>query len=210
MTSLLFVTSSLFGKDGKSSLIAAELVDAWRQSHPGTKVAERHLDSESIPHLSGSTLGAVFAPAEQRSDAQRKAVAFADELIEEVEAADTLVLAVPMYNFSIPSTFKAWIDHITRAGRTFRYAENGPEGLLKSKKVFLIVSRGGVYTGESPAKAFDFQEPYLRWMLGFIGLSDLTFIHVEGQQISPDAATAGLDRARRTIGDVLPEGASAA
>ena len=209
MSNLLFVKSSLFGPDGKSSQVASEFVEAFRQFRPGTTIVERRLDADSIPHLSGATFAAVMTPSEKRSKDQEQRAAFADSLIEEVEAADILVLAVPMYNFSIPSTFKAWIDHITRAGRTFRYGAAGPEGLLKGKKVFIIVSRGGVYTGESPAKPLDFQEPYLRSMLGFLGLDDLTFIHVEGLQVSPESAAAGLDRARKTIGVVLPRAAAA-
>ncbi len=209
MSNLLFVKSSLFGGDGKSSQIASEFIEALRRARPGTTVVERSLEADSIPHLSGATMAALMTPSEKRSQDQQRAVAFADSLIEQVEAADTLVLAVPMYNFSVPSTFKAWIDHITRAGRTFRYAASGPEGLLKGKKVFIIVSRGGVYTGDSPAKALDFQEPYLRSMLGFLGLDDLTFIHVEGLQVSPEFAAAGLDRARRAISVVLPQASAA-
>jgi FMN-dependent NADH-azoreductase len=207
MSKLLFVKSSLFGRDGKSTQIASEFVDALRRVRPGITVVERNLDADSIPHLSGATMAALMTPSEKRTKDQDQAVAFADSLIEEVESADTLVLAVPMYNFSVPSTFKAWIDHITRAGRTFRYGAAGPEGLLKGKKVFLIVSRGGVYTGDSPAKPLDFQEPYLRSMLGFLGLDDLTFIHVEGLQVSPESAAAGLDRARKAISVVLPRAA---
>jgi FMN-dependent NADH-azoreductase len=109
-----------------------------------------------------------------------------------------------MYNFSIPSTLKAWIDHITRAGRTFRYGAAGAEGLLKGKKVFIVTGRGGVYSGDSPARGMDFQEPYLRAMLGFLGLDDITFIHVEGLKVSPEAAASGLERARKSIGDLLP------
>ena len=114
-----------------------------------------------------------------------------------------------MYNFTIPSTLKAWIDHIARAGRTFRYTAAGPEGLLKGRRVFVVASRGGVYTGESPARALDFQEPYLRSMLAFLGLTDVTFIHVEGLQVSPEAAAAGIDRARQAIGGMLPTAAAA-
>lgn len=125
--------------------------------------------------------------------------------IEDVEAADAIVIAAPMYNFSIPSTLKAWLDHITQAGRTFRYtAEGRPEGLLKDKKVYVVASRGGVYTGDSPVKTMDFQEPYLRHMLGFIGLTDVSFVHVEAQRISPAATEAGLNKARQTIAQIAP------
>jgi FMN-dependent NADH-azoreductase len=199
MSKLLLVTSSLFGDQSKSAQLAREFVAAWRGAHPGTTVVERALTPESIPHLSLDALGALMTPAEQRSGAQHSTVAFADRLIEELEAADTIVLAVPMYNFSIPSTLKAWIDHIARAGRTFRYTAQGPEGLLKGKKVFVVTGRGGVYTGDSPAKVFDFQEPYLRGVLGFLGMTDVNFIHVEGLKVSPEAAEQGVARARAAI-----------
>jgi FMN-dependent NADH-azoreductase len=209
MANLLHVSSSLFGQNGKSSQIAAEFIEAWRRDHPRAQVVERRLDTQSMPHLSAATLGALASRAEERTDEQHRAVAFADRLIEEVEAADTIVLAVPMYNFTIPSTLKAWIDHIARAGRTFRYTAASPEGLLKGRKVFVVASRGGVYTGESPARALDFQEPYLKSVLAFLGLTDVTFVHVEGLQISPEAAAAGIDRARQAIGGMLPTAAAA-
>jgi FMN-dependent NADH-azoreductase len=199
MSKILLVTSSLFGDQSKSAQIAGELVEAWRRNHPGTAVVERALNPDSIPHLNLAALGALMTPAEQRSAEQSASVDFADHLIEELEAADTIVLAVPMYNFSIPSTLKAWIDHIARAGRTFRYTAAGPEGLLKGKRVFVVTGRGGVYTGDAPAKLLDFQEPYLRGVLGFLGLTDTTFVHVEGLKVSPEAAERGIARARDEI-----------
>jgi len=209
MANLLFVTSSLFGDGSQSRLIASDLIDRWRQSDPRSTVVERELTADGIPHLSLAALTASMTPADARSTAERQAAALADTLIEEVEAADVIVLAAPMYNFSIPSTLKAWIDHITRAGRTFRYGAAGAEGLLKGKKVFIITGRGGIYSGDSPAKSLDFQEPYLRAMLGFLGLLDVTFIHVEGLKISPEAAASGIERARKAIGDLLPAAVAA-
>ena len=209
MANLLFVASSLFGDGSQSRLIASEFIDRWRQSHPHTTVVERDLAADDIPHLSLAAFAASLTPADTRSTAEHRAAALADALIEEVEAADVIVIAAPMYNFSIPSTLKAWIDHITRAGRTFRYGAAGAEGLLKGKKVFIITGRGGIYSDDSPAKDMDFQEPYLRAMLGFLGLDDVTFIHVEGLKISPEAAASGIERARKTIGDLLPIAAAA-
>jgi FMN-dependent NADH-azoreductase len=205
MSKLLLVTSSLFGDQSKSTQLAGEFVEAWHRTHPGTAVVERALTPEAIPHLSLGALGALMTPAEQRSSEQHATVAFADRLIEELETAETIVLAVPMYNFSIPSTLKAWIDHVARAGRTFRYTATGPEGLLKGKQVFVITGRGGVYTGDSPAKVFDFQEPYLRGVLGFLGLTDVTFVHVEGLKVSPEAAEQGVARARDAIAAIAEQ-----
>jgi FMN-dependent NADH-azoreductase len=172
-------------------------------------VTERELTPTSMPHLSLDALGALMTPPEQRTAEQAKSVAFADRLIEELEAADTIVLAVPMYNFSIPSTLKAWIDHVARAGRTFRYTASGPEGLLKGKKSSRSPG-GGFYTGDSPARSLDFQEPYLRGVLGFLGLTDVSFIHVEGLKVSPETAEEGIARARAVVAatfEVLPEAA---
>jgi len=204
MSSLLIVTSSVFGEASQSRQMAQEVVASLRRTNPLMRVVERDLTPATMPHLSNETLTALAAPAEQRTPAQREAATFADALIEEVETADTIVLAVPMYNFSIPSTLKAWLDHIARRGRTFRYTEAGPEGLLKGKKVFVVTGRGGIYSGESPARALDFQEPYLRAFLGFVGLTDISFVHVEGLNISPEEAEKGRTRAREAIGTLVP------
>jgi FMN-dependent NADH-azoreductase len=205
MSKLLFVTSSLFGAESKSRQIALEFIEAWRTAHPATLVTTRDLNAGTMPHISLDTLGALMTPAEKRTRDQQAAVDFSDRLIAELEAADAIVIAAPMYNFSIPSTLKAWIDHVARAGRTFRYTAAGtPEGLLRNKRVFIVTGRGGFYAGESPARALDFQEPYLRAVLGFIGLADVSFIHVEGLKAGPEAAAKGLDRARASIGALVP------
>jgi FMN-dependent NADH-azoreductase len=208
MNKLLFVTSSVFGPESKTGQIGAELVAAWRKAHPGTAVVERALSPESLPHLTQETIAAWLLPEEKRSPRQREIAAFADAIIAEVEAAETVVIAAPMYNFTISSTLKSWIDHLARAGRTFRYSAAGPEGLLKGKKVFIVTGRGGVYSGDSPARGLDFQEPYLRAVLGFLGLNDITFIHVEGLAISPEAAASGLERARKAVNDIVPRAAA--
>ena len=202
MKSLLFLTSSLFGEDSKSTRLAGEFVSAWKVANGPVRIIHRDLANDEVPHLTGEHLAAWMTAPGQRSERQQRIANESDPLLEEVEAADVIVIAAPMYNFSISSTLKAWIDHITRAGRTFQYTANGPEGLLKNKKVFVVTARGGIYTGDSPAKAYDFQEPYLRTILGFNGLTDVTFIHVEGQKISPDAADAGIAQARQAVSDI--------
>ena len=200
MSKTLFVTSSLFGENSKSREIALEVVKVLREADHTSDVVQR--DVNSVAHLSGEELQALMTAPEARSERQAEVVRQADRLIAEVEAADTIVVAAPMYNFSISSPLKAWIDHIARAGRTFRYTASGPEGLLKGKKVIVVASRGGSYAGA--AKAMDFQEPYLRAMFGFLGLTDVTFIHVESQNISPDAAKDGMALARRKVGEMFP------
>jgi FMN-dependent NADH-azoreductase len=195
MTDVLLIHSSIFGEKSQSLGLARDFL----QRYPHRAVIERALTSHTMPHLDGETFVAMGTDAGQHSDLQKEAVVLSDELIAELEAADTIVLAVPMYNFSIPSTLKAWIDHVARRGRTFRYTEKGPEGLLTNKKVFVLVSRGGVYSKGSPAAAFDFQEPYLRTVLGFLGLTDVTFVHFEGVGMGPEAAAANR---RKALADV--------
>ncbi len=201
---LLFVTSSLFEGQSKSREIAGEFIAAWKHQNPAGAVVERALAPSNIPHLSSETLAALGKTPAARTGEEQAAVAFADRLIEEVEAADTIVVAAPMYNFTIPTTLKAWIDHIARAGRTFRYTANGPEGLLKNKKVIVVVSRGGFYGSGSPAAAMNHQEPYLRTVFGFLGMNDVSFIEVEGQAIGPDVAAKGVAAARSAARALAP------
>lgn len=205
MSKLLFVTSSILGENSKSRALGREFVEAWTRHHPGTRVVERDLVADGVPHVTGAVVGAAVTPAENRSPEQAEAAALADLLIEELEAADIVVLAAPMYNFSVPSTVKAWIDHVVRAGRTFRYGANGPEGLLRGKKVFIVTARGGVYS-QGPGKSMDFHEPYLRHVLGFIGLTDVSFIYAEGLAM-PEVAAGALETARASIRDLLPKAA---
>jgi len=206
MASLLLVTSSLFGAGSQSSLVAGELSQSLLRAEPQLRLVRRDLDG-AIPHLDLATLGAAATPIDSRTADQQAQAALADSLVEELEAAEVLVLAVPMYNFSIPSTLKAWLDHVVRAGRTFRYGAGGPEGLLKGKRVFVVTSRGGIYS-EGPARTMDFQEPYLRAVLGFIGLTDVTFVHAEGLQLGEEARAQGLERARRAFPAAEPRAAA--
>jgi FMN-dependent NADH-azoreductase len=149
-----------------------------------------------VPHLSVDTLAGVRGtPA---TDAERKARALSGELIAELRAADTIVIGAPMYNFGVATTLRAWFDHVLRAGETFSYSEAGPKGLLTGKRVIVIESRGGLYS-EGPASAIDFQEPYLRHLLGFVGLTDVTFVRAEKIGYGPDARAAAMAQARREI-----------
>ena len=202
MRNVLFVSSSLMGENSKSRQVGAEIVS--RVAGPRAKVVERHLTPDNIPHLTLETLGALGAAADQRTPAQTAAVQFADGIIEEVEAADVIVIGAPMYNFSVSSTLKAWFDHVARAGRTFKYTANGPEGLLKGKKIYVVASRGGYYTGESPARVMDFQEPYIRGFWSFLGVTDMNFVYVEGQAIGAEAAAKGVADAIAAVTKLEP------
>ena len=200
MDKVLFIQSSIFGEHGQSHGVAREFLARY----PHSSLVERRLTPANTPHLDGETAAAFRMPEGERNEEQKARLALSDALIAEVEAADTIVLAAPMYNFSIPSTLKAWVDHVARAGRTFRYTASGPEGLLKGKKVFVITARGGRYS-DGPAKPFDFQEPYLRAVLGFLGITDVTFVHLEGIAMGPDAAAQAFERARAAIKAAVPE-----
>lgn len=201
MTNILLVTSSIHGESAVSHRVARDVAALWVQRFPGAVVRERRLAPDTIPHVSADVFAAAGTPLDKRTPEQNKLAALADTIIGEVEAADVIVIAAPMYNFSIPSTLKAWIDHLARAGRTFRYGANGVQGQLKGKKVVVIESRGGVYTS-GPASVMDQQEPYLRTVLGFVGLTDVSFVHVEKQAMGPDAAKLGLEAAAAEIADL--------
>lgn len=195
MSNVLLIHSSVFGEKSQSLRLARDFLERY----PHRSLVERALSPQTMPHLDGETFAAMVTPATELDGRQQAAVALSDELIAELEAADTIVLAAPMYNFSIPSTLKAWIDHVARRGRTFRYSEKGPEGLLQGKKVFVLAARGGIYSNGAPAAALDFQEPYLRAVLGFLGLTDVTFVHLEGLSMGPEAADANRGKALAAI-----------
>ncbi len=188
MTDILFVSTSPRGADSLSSKVAATLIDRLKAAKPATTVVTRDLGADPLPHLGPDLLGGFFAPEEHRTPEQKQAIATSDTLVAELKAADIVVIASAMINFSITSTLKSWLDHLARAGVTFRYTEDGtPEGLITGKTVYLVVSTGGVYS-QAPADAFDFQAPYLKHMLGFMGLTDVEIVRVEGSAMGPEAA----------------------
>jgi len=160
--------------------LTAKFAEEWRKNHPDGEVIQRDLSAMAFPLITDDW-GATYLEDSKLTLAQRSYLSTSDELIEELKAADTVVIGSPMYNFSIPSLLKAWIDQIVRLGKTVGYGPNGPQGLLTRKRVVIITSRGGAYEKGSPREAFDFQEPYLLHILGFIGLTDVTFIHAENQ-----------------------------
>lgn len=209
MSQLLFVPSSLVGEASVSRRIASEFIAAWRADRPDAKVVVRDVAADPVPHLTQASFAAGSTPPDQRSPEQRIAAALGDTLIAEVEASQVIVLAAPMYNFTIPTPLKAWFDHIARAGRTFTYtADGGPKGLLGGRKAVVVTTRGGIY-GEGPFKGYDQQEPYLRTMFGFLGITDVQFVHVEGQNMAPSDAVAGAARARAAIAAMTADRAAA-
>ena len=189
----LQINTSLFGAAGQSTTLASELV-----ARLGGKVIVRDLAKDPVPHLDGARFGAFLAKPEARTPAQQAVIEYSDQLIGELREADAIVIGLPMYNFGLPSTLKAYFDHIARAGVTFKYTDKGAVGLLTGKKAYLVVARGGVY-GDAHAHT-----SYVRDFLAFIGITDVECIYAEGLAISPASREAGLAKARRSI-DALNE-----
>lgn len=197
MSNILVLNSSVSGEASVSRLLVADAVTELTQRDPSATLVFRDLAADPIPHLTPQTVAGVRAQA--TTPAEQAARALSDELIAELRAADTIVIGAPMYNFSIPTTLRSWFDHVLRAGETFSYSEAGPKGLLPGKKVIVVESRGGLYS-EGPGQASDFQEPYLRQLLGFIGLADdLTFIRAEKIGYGPDARDQALADSRAEL-----------
>lgn len=179
MRTLLQIKTSLF-HDGQSSRLANAFVQRWRQAHPGGEVIVRNLTADPVPHLTAERFGAFVTEPAERTPAQAEAAACSDALIDELARADDVVLGLPMYNFGIPSTLKAYFDHVARAGVTFRYTGQGPEGLLTGKRVYVFAARGGIYRGTP----LDTQTDYVRNFLGFLGMQQVEFVYAEGLAMS--------------------------
>ncbi len=192
---LLQINASIFSNHGQSTRLADEFVAAWRESNPGAKVIVRNLAEETVPHLDAERFGAFLAKPGERSVEQQAVVEYSDALIDELKRADVLVLGLPMYNFGVPSTLKAYIDHIARAGSTFKYTEKGPVGLLTGKKAYVFATRGGLYAGTP----LDTQTAYVRDMLRFLGIDDVEFVYAEGLAIGAERKAAALSQAQRAI-----------
>ena len=192
MQTLLQIRSSLFSDNGESSRLANRFAEGWRAAHPGATFLVRDLALEPVPHLDAMRFGAFLAKPEVRTPEQASVVGYSDALIEELKQADVIVMGLPMYNFGVPSTLKAYFDHIARAGITFRYTDKGPIGMLTGKKVIVFAARGGLYAGTSR----DTQSLYVRNFLGFLGMTDVEFVYAEGLAMGPDAKEDALLKAR--------------
>jgi FMN-dependent NADH-azoreductase len=190
---LLHIDSSALGANSVTRDLSAAVVARWQAAVPGLSVQYRDLDANPVPHLTGGSLAG--ANADELADAAA--------IMEQFLAADVIVLGAPMYNFGIPSTLKAWIDRVAVAGKTFRYTENGPEGLAGGKKVIVASGRGGLHTG-APS---DFQEPYLTFVLGFLGITDVEFVRAEGVAYSPEHRTNAIAGAKASIPAPLAQAA---
>jgi FMN-dependent NADH-azoreductase len=180
MATLLKIDSSPMGEHSISRKLTAEFAATWQKTHPGGKAISRDLTTTKLPAVNGVWAGAAHTPEESRNSEQREALAISDTLLAELRQADEYVFGVPMHNFGIPATLKLWIDQIVRMGKTFAYGSEGAIGLLTGKKATLLVASGGVYEQGTALAALDFVTPYLRTVLAFIGVTDVTIIEAEG------------------------------
>ena len=200
MKSLLQINASMFADGGQSTQLADRFVASWRAHHPSAKVVVRDVGRVPVPHLDAERFGAFIAKPESRTLKQDAFVAYSDELINELKQADVIVLGLPMYNFGVPSTLKAYFDHVARAGVTFSYTEKGPAGLLTGKKAYVFAARGGMYEG-TPR---DTQTAYVRDFLAFLGITEVEFIYAEGLAMGETSRDAALSKARSRIESLLP------
>ena len=200
MKKILIVTSSANGEASVSNRLAELHAARLAAAHPGAEIVRRDVGAAPIPHLTRATVAAIKGIPE--SAAELEARALSDALVAELAEADLVVIASPMYNFGMSSTLKAWFDHVLRAGITFRYTAEGPEGLLKGKQAVVIESRAGFYS-EGEAAAMDGQEPHIRILLGFMGITDVSFVRAEKLAFGPEAAEASLAAAEEALGETL-------
>jgi FMN-dependent NADH-azoreductase len=199
---ILVIDSAVTGEASVSRTLVREAVAALTD-RAAAEIVYRDLGANPVPHLTDDTVAGVRG--EPATEAERGARALSDTLIAELRTADTIVIGAPMYNFSVATGLRAWFDHVLRAGETFSYSESGPEGLLGGKRVIVVESRGGLYS-EGPAQAVDFQEPYLRHLLGFMGLTDVTFVRAERIGYGPEARAEAIAAATATLRQVAAQG----
>jgi FMN-dependent NADH-azoreductase len=200
---ILHIDSSPLGDPSVSRKLTAKILSELKAKHPDSTTILRDFGAHPLPHLSATVLSAFFTPPDKRDTALNDAIKLSDQAVDEIMAADVIVIGTPMWNFGIPSSLKAWIDHIVRAGRTFKYTATGPESLLPpGKKVIIASSRGGVYS-DGPMKVMDYQETYLKAILGFIGLMDVSFVRAEGVAMGEDAVKTAWQSAEAQLAETI-------
>ena len=195
MKTLLQITSSIYTDAGQSTRLAKRYVAAWRDANPGGKVIVRDLAKDPVPHIDAARFGAFLSKPEERTAEQQEVIDYSDALIDELRRADVVVLGLPMYNFAIPSTLKAYFDHIARAGVTFQYTDKGAVGLLKNKEVVVFAARGGAYVGTP----LDTQTAYVVDFLAFLGMDTVEFVYAEGLAMGDESKQNALVKAHAAI-----------
>jgi FMN-dependent NADH-azoreductase len=204
MSTLLVLASSALGDASVSNELLREAVAALRARDPELRILMRDLGGDPIPHLTRDSATAIRG-AEPANEAQAAARSLSEALIAELQTADRILIGAPMYNFGMPTTLKVWFDYILRAGLTFRYTESGPVGLMTGKRALVIATRGGLYS-EGPAQALDSQEPHLRNLLGFMGITDVAFVRAERLAIGPEIRAQSIETARAQLREIIDSG----
>lgn len=189
MTNILHIKSSSNLQGSLTRQVGALVEERLKTLYRDAKVIERDLVANPVPHISPEFLGAMYSN-------DNDVLALSNQLIDELMASDLIIIEAPMYNFGVPSVLKAWVDHIARAGKTFSYSERGPEGLVVGKRAIIVLSCGGIYT-DGPMKAYEHTDSYLRTLLGFIGVTDVETIYIEGLAMGPEKAAAALEAAKQ-------------
>jgi len=206
--SMLHVDSSVLGANSASRQLTAEIVAQWRAAHPDTTVEYLDLAADAPSHFGPDALGIKVGQPAEPTEAQRRENAVSERLVSQFLAADVVVIGAPLYNFSIPTQLKAWIDRLAQAGRTFKYTEKGPVGLAGGKTVIVASTRGGMYSTTEAGQAAEHQESYLKVIFGFFGITDVRFVRAEGLAMGDEARKAALDGARAQIGAAAGDAAA--
>lgn len=200
MSSILLITSSPRGSESLSNTVATDLAEKLK-AQTGAAIVTRDLTATALDHVDGTFTAAIRKPAEERSPAEAEAAAISDALVQELLAADTLVIGTGLINFNIYSSLKTWIDHVARAGLTFKYTENGPVGLATGKKAYLVLASGGIYSS-GPGAPMNHAEPYLKTVLGFLGIELVETIYVEGLAYGPEFAEKAVAAAHAKVAEL--------
>ncbi|MBW4607699.1 MAG: FMN-dependent NADH-azoreductase [Hassallia sp. WJT32-NPBG1] len=204
MAHILHIDSSPRGHRSFSRKLSYEFITSWKTAHPDDTLTYRDLGHNPVPHVDESWIAGAFTPPQARTPELNQAIKISDELVDEFLAADRYVFGVPMYNFNVPSTLKAYIDQIVRVGRTFAVTEQGAfQGLVTGKKMLIVTARGGSFTQGSPAAPYDFQEPYLKAVFGLLGITDVSFIHLENLSAGDDVREQSLTQAQKAIAQAV-------
>ena len=202
---LLHIDSAITGNQSVSRQLTAQIVEAWKASHPATQVSTLDLVAEAPAHFTMDAMAPRTGQTEGLSEAQQRENAVSERLVRQFLAADVVVIGAPFYNFTIATQLKAWFDRIAQAGRTFRYTANGPEGLASDKRVIVISSRGGMYSTSDAGNAMEHQESYIKVMLGFMGVTDVTIIRAEGLALGDEPKAQAIAAAEAQIPALVAE-----
>ena len=200
---LLHIDSSVLADNSISRKLTAQIVDEWKVNHPNTTVEYLDLSSQAPSHLSADSLGFRLPAGSSLTDVQKQENAVSEALVQQFLAADVIVVGAPLYNFSIPSQLKAWIDRVAQVGRTFKYTEKGPQGLAGGKTVIVASSRGGVYSTSEGGRAMEHQESYLATVFGFFGITDVRFVRAEGVAMGDAAKAQAMELAAQAIREAV-------